>query len=234
MYRSKLYRSQVEEISKKTLDLCSISDAIEILKNISHVKFDETLELSMKLSIDMKRTDQIPRGSVVLPNGTGKKQTILVVVPNDKLSSIRDSIEVDYVGSEEIIDKIKKGWVDFDIFITTPEIMPKIRTLGKLLGPKGLMPSIKSGTLTEDVVTSVNDIKKGTVEIKLDKCGNVHFAAGKIFFDNEKLIENCEYIIKEVIRLKPKKVKGDYIRSCYISTTMSPSIMIKLNKVVRN
>ena len=228
---SKLYKTQLQEIFKgEEKILYSLYNAINILKNISHIKFDETLELFIKLSIN--KINQTIRGNIILPHGTGrKKKIILVIVPENQINIIKN-LDIDYVGFDNLINKIQSGWLDFDILLTIPEIMPKIRILAKILGPKGLMPSIRTGTLTDDIVQTVNDIRKGKVEIKFDKGSCVHFPVGKISFSTNKLVENCQTVIKEIIKITSNKIKNLHIVNCNLCTTMSPSIQIKLNEFV--
>ena len=201
-------------------------EAIEIIEKMPKTKFDETLELHVKLGVDAKHADQQVRGTVVLPNGTGKTQKVLVFAKGPKAEEA-EKAGADFVGAEELIPKIQNdGWFDYDVVVATPDMMGVVGRLGKVLGPKGLMPNPKSGTVTMDVTKAINEIKSGKVEYRLDKSNIIHLGFGKVSFGSEKLLENYEVIINAIIKAKPAAAKGQYIRSVAIAKTMGPSIFI--------
>ena len=201
-------------------------EAIEIIEKMPKTKFDETLELHVKLGVDAKHADQQVRGTVVLPNGTGKTQKVLVFAKGPKAEEA-EKAGADFVGAEELIPKIQnEGWFDYDVVVATPDMMGVVGRLGKVLGPKGLMPNPKSGTVTMDVTKAINEIKSGKVEYRLDKNNIIHLGFGKVSFGSEKLLENYEVIINAIIKAKPAAAKGQYIRSVAIAKTMGPSIFI--------
>ena len=199
------------------------TEAIKILKGLKTRKFDETVDLALKLNIDAKKTDMNIRGSFVLPNGTGKAKKVLVITKT-KADEAKDA---EYCGAEDMLEKIEKeNWFDFDTIIATPEMMPALGKLGKVLGPKGLMPNPKLGTVTTNVAAAIENVKKGMVEYKNDSYGNVHVSVGKLSFDANKLEENVRAIINEIVKNKPTGVKGTFIKNVSISSTMSPGIKI--------
>ena len=201
-------------------------EAIEIIEKMPKTKFDETLELHVKLGVDAKHADQQVRGTVVLPNGTGKTQKVLVFAKGPKAEEA-EKAGADFVGAEELIPKIQNdGWFDYDVVVATPDMMGVVGRLGKVLGPKGLMPNPKSGTVTMDVTKAINEIKSGKVEYRLDKNNIIHLGFGKVSFGSEKLLENYEVIINAIIKAKPAAATGQYIRSVEIAKTMGPSIFI--------
>jgi large subunit ribosomal protein L1 len=207
----------------------SVEEAIQILKKL-HVecgpRFDQTVELAMRLGVDPKYADQMVRGSVVLPHGLGKEIKVLVLAEGEA-QKIAKEAGADYVGGEELINKIlKEEWIDYDVVIAVPEIMPKVAKLGKLLGPRGLMPNPKTGTVTNNVKQAIEEAKKGRVEFKVDKTGNVHMPIGKISFDEQKLIENVYTAIDAVVKAKPPGAKGKYVKSITLSATMSPGVKV--------
>lgn len=212
----------------------SLDDALATLKEISKVtnrKFDETVEVAFRLGVDPKYADQMVRGSVVLPNGLGRQLKVLVIAQGEKLKEAEDA-GADYVGGEDIINKIaSENWIDFDVVIATPDMMPKMAKLGKILGPRGLMPNPKVGTVTTDVKKAVTEAKKGRVEFKVDKTGNLHVPVGKISFDLQKLKENILAVIDAVVKAKPPGAKGQYIRNLVLKSTMSPSVKVDLKSV---
>lgn len=224
MKKGKLYQDSVKLIDKsKNYDA---KEAIEVLTNMPKRKFDETLELHVKLGVDSKQADQQVRGTVVLPNGTGKTQRVLVFAKGDKAKEAEAAC-ADFVGAEELVPKIEKeNWFDYDVIVATPDMMGVIGRLGKILGPKGLMPNPKSGTVTMDVTKAINEIKSGKVEYRLDKSNIIHLGFGKVSFGADKLFENYETVMDAIIKAKPAAAKGQYIKSIAITTTMGPSIYV--------
>ena len=205
----------------------SAKEAIETIEKFPKAKFDETVELHVKLGVDSKHAEQQVRGTVVLPNGTGKTLKVLVFAKGDKATEA-EKAGADFVGAEELIPKIEKeNWFDYDVIVATPDMMGVVGRLGKVLGPKGLMPNPKSGTVTMDVTKAINEIKSGKVEYRLDKTNIIHLGFGKVSFGTEKLLENYETVMDAIIKAKPAAAKGQYIRSVAVSTTMGPSIYVK-------
>ena len=202
-----------------------MEEALDILPQISYAKFDETVELALRLGVDPRHADQMVRGSVALPNGLGKKVRILVFAKGQKEKEAEEA-GADYVGAEDLIEKIQKGWTDFDKTISTPDMMGMVSKLGKILGPRGLMPNPKVGTVTFDIGKTVKEIKAGRVEFRVDKAGNLHIPFGKISFGKEKLLENVNTLLEAVNRLKPPSSKGTYVKGIAIYATMSPGIKI--------
>ena len=203
-----------------------VKEALEIIEKMPKTKFDETVELHVKLGVDSKHADQQVRGTVVLPNGTGKTQKVLVFAKGPKAEEA-EKAGADFVGAEELIPKIQnENWFDYDVVVATPDMMGVVGRLGKVLGPKGLMPNPKSGTVTMDVTKAINEIKSGKVEYRLDKTNIIHLGFGKVSFGTDKLLENYETIINAIIKAKPAAAKGQYIRSVAITTTMGPGIYI--------
>jgi len=201
-------------------------EALDIIQTMPKAKFDETLELHVRLGVDSKQADQQVRGTVVLPNGTGKTKRVLVFAKGDKAKEA-EAAGADFVGAEELVPKIEKeNWFDYDVIVATPDMMGVIGRLGKVLGPKGLMPNPKSGTVTMDVKKAISEIKSGKVEYRLDKTNIIHLGFGKVSFGAEKLAENYQTIIDAIIKAKPAAAKGQYIRSVAIATTMGPSVYI--------
>ena len=204
-----------------------IKEALEIIEKMPKAKFDETVELHVKLGVDSKHADQQVRGTVILPNGTGKTQKVLVFAKGPKADEATKA-GADYVGAEELIPKIQNdNWFDYDVVVATPDMMGVVGRLGKVLGPKGLMPNPKSGTVTMDVTKAIQDIKSGKVEYRLDKNNIIHLGFGKVSFGTEKLQENYQTIIDAIIKSKPAAAKGQYIRSISVSTTMGPGIFVE-------
>ena len=205
----------------------SAKEALETIEKFPKAKFDETVELHVKLGVDSKHAEQQVRGTVVLPHGTGKTLRVLVFAKGDKATEA-EKAGADFVGAEELIPKIEKeNWFDYDVIVATPDMMGVVGRLGRVLGPKGLMPNPKSGTVTMDVTKAIKDIKSGKVEYRLDKTNIIHLGFGKVSFGTEKLLENYETVMEAIIKAKPAAAKGQYIRSVAVSTTMGPSIFVK-------
>ncbi len=224
MKRGKRYQ-EAEKLIDKT-KVYSAQEALDTIQKMPKPKFDETVELHVKLGVDSKQADQQVRGTTVLPNGTGKTQRVLVFAKGPKAEEAKKA-GADFVGAEELIPKIQnENWFDYDVIVATPDMMGVVGRLGKVLGPKGLMPNPKSGTVTMDVTKAINDIKSGKVEYRLDKTNIIHLGFGKVSFGTAKLLENYETIINAIIKAKPAAAKGQYIKSVAISTTMGPSMYI--------
>jgi large subunit ribosomal protein L1 len=220
---------------KKKIDkqkLYTLKEAIELLKELKKTKFDESVELHVNLGIDPKQSSQIVRGAVVLPHGTGKKVRVCVLAKGEKLKEAEQS-GAEYYGSEELIEKIAKGWTDFDVLIATPDMMKDLAKLGKILGPKGLMPNPKTGTVTNEIIKTVEEVKKGRIEFRNDSYGIIHCMVGKLSFDTEKLVDNIYAVIDAIIKLKPPQAKGVYLKKIYLSSTMGPAIQINPNEFLR-
>ena len=206
------------------------SDAIDLVRQTSKAKFDETIELSVRLGVDPRHADQQVRGAVVLPHGTGKTIKVLVVCREDRIQEALDA-GADYAGGDEYISRIKnENWFEFDVIVATPDMMGKIGPIGRILGPKGLMPNPKSGTVTQDIAKAINDIKAGKVEYRVDKSAIIHCPIGKKSFDNQKLEENLNVLMGAIVKAKPAAAKGTYLRSVYVSSTMGPSIKLNPTK----
>lgn len=208
----------------------AIDEAVEALKAMPVAKFNETVEFSARLGVDPKHADQQVRGTVLLPHGTGKTVRVLVLTRGEKEQEAT-AAGADFVGSNELIEKIKGGWFDFDVAIATPDMMADVGKLGKLLGPRGLMPNPKSGTVTFDVAKAVKDSKGGKIEYRVDKGANIHVPVGKVSFEKQKLVDNIKALAQELLRAKPSSAKGKYIRSVHISSTMGPSVAIDANSL---
>ena len=225
--KSKKYLQASELVEKNKL--YTKEEAIDLVKKTSTSKFDGTVEVAIKLNLDTRKSDQQLRGAIVLPNGTGKTKKVLVLSKTDQANVAREA-GADFVGDMDMIKKIEKeNWLDFDVIISTPEMMPMLGKLGKILGPRGLMPNPKTGTVTTDVKKAIDDIKKGRVEYRTDSYGNIHTIIGKVSFDNEKLVENLNSIVDVVIKAKPSTVKGQYLKNISVSSTMGPGIKIDLS-----
>jgi len=203
----------------------SLNEAAEILKDISFVKFDASVDIDVRLGVDPRKADQMVRGVAALPHGTGKVVRVLVLCTPDKEEEAKEA-GADFVGLDEYIQKIEKGWTDVDVIITMPVVMAKLGRLGKILGPRGLMPNPKSGTVTVDVAKAVKEVKAGKIDFKVDKTGIIHTSIGKVSFTPEQLVENAQEIINTLARLKPSSAKGTYFKSVHMSSTMSPGVTI--------
>lgn len=207
-----------------------VKEAMELVKKVSTAKFDETVEVAFRLGVDPKKADQQLRGAVVLPHGTGKVQRVLVFAKGEKAKEA-EAAGADYVGDEEYINKIQQGWFEFDVVVATPDMMGLVGRLGRVLGPKGLMPNPKTGTVTFEVERAVKEIKAGKIEYRTDKSGNIHAPIGKVSFDAEKLAENLTTLADVLIKAKPASAKGTYIRNVTVSSTMGPGIRVNTLKV---
>jgi large subunit ribosomal protein L1 len=228
--RGKNYQESMKSIDK--LKLYELEEAVGVMLTTAKAKFDETIELHVKLGVDSRHADQQVRGAIVLPHGTGKVVRVLVFAKGDKA---KEAIEAgaDYAGEGELADKIQKeNWFDFDVVIATPDMMGVVGKLGRVLGPKGLMPNPKSGTVTFDVAKAIQEIKAGKVEYRLDKTNIIHVPVGKKSFGNEKLVENIKTIMQAIVKAKPAAAKGKYIRSCVVASTMGPGLKVNTAKLV--
>ena len=227
MQRSKAYRTSAQKIDQDAV--YSPVEAIKIAKDTGSTKFDSTIDVAMRLGVDPRKADQMVRGTVNLPHGTGKTARVLVFANGAKAEEAR-AAGADFVGGDELIEKVAGGWLDFDAVVATPDMMGKVGRLGRVLGPRGLMPNPKTGTVTPDVAKAVTDIKGGKIEFRVDRHGNLHFIIGKASFDTEQLAENYAAALEEVQRLKPSSSKGRYLRKVTFSTTMGPGIPVDPNR----
>lgn len=223
----KKYEAAAKLVEKPAYQL---TEAMPLVKKASFVKFDESVEVAMRLGVDPKHADQMVRGTVVLPHGLGKTKRVIVIASGEKVREARDA-GADEVGGDDIVQKIQGGWMDFDAVIATPDMMKSVGRLGKVLGPRGLMPNPKTGTVTMDVDKAVREVKAGKVEFRVDKTGIIHCAIGKVSFDAAKLTENAQALITTVIKAKPATAKGKYVKSIVISSTMGPGVPIDLASV---
>ena len=228
---SKLTKNQRIALSKiEAGKSYTLAEAAELVKEITYTKFDASFDIDVRLGVDPRKADQMVRGVVSLPNGTGKEVRVLVLCSPDAEAAAKEA-GADYVGLDEYIEKIKGGWTDVDVIITQPAIMGKIGALGRILGPRGLMPNPKSGTVTMDVAKAVKEVKQGKIDFKVDKNGIVHASIGKVSFSADKMVENAKEFINTLIKLKPATAKGTYIKSIYLSSTMSPGIKVDTKAV---
>ena len=205
-----------------------LKEAISLMKSFSKTKFDESVDMAVNLGVDPRHADQLVRGTVSLPNGTGKNIRVLVLTKDNEQGKKSIEAGAEFAGFDELFTKIEKGWTDFDVMIATPEIMPQVGKLGKVLGPRGLMPNPKTGTVTKDVVKAINEVKAGKVEFRVDKFGVIHLSIGKLSFDEDKLFENISTCINAIVKARPTSAKGTYLKKFTISSTMGPGI--KINK----
>ena len=228
---AKKYGKRYAELLKKIdKDEYSLEEAVNKVKDLKSAKFDETVELALKLGVDPRHADQMIRGSVVLPNGTGKTVKVAVLAKGDKAEAAK-AAGADMVGEEEVLEMIKDGNLDFDILIATPDMMGKLGKFGRILGPKGLMPNPKTGTVTMDVAQAVKNAKAGQVNFRVDKKGNIHVGIGKVSFDADKLYENAKAFITKINKMKPASAKGRYMQNAALSLTMSPSVKLDVNEL---
>ena len=208
----------------------SLEDASKIVKDISKLKFDPTVDIAVRLGVDPRKANQMVRGTVSLPHGTGKDVSVLVLCSPDKENEAKEA-GADYVGLDEFIDKIKKGWTDVDVIITMPSVMGKVGALGRILGPRGLMPNPKTGTVTMNIGQAVKDVKAGKIDFKVDKFGIVHAAIGKASFESNQIVDNAKELIAALVKLKPSSAKGQYVKSVTLSSTMSPGVKVEPKSV---
>lgn len=224
---AKLTKKQKEAFAKYDNNIVyPLAEAADIVKKITTTKFDASVDLDIHLGVDPRKANQMVRGIVTLPHGTGKTVKVLVLCSPDKEDEAKEA-GADYVGLEEYVEKIKGGWTDVDVIITTPNVMPKVGALGRILGPRGLMPNPKAGTVTMDVGKAVGEVKAGKIDFKVDKFGIVHASIGKVSFDKEKITDNAKELIQTIVKLKPAAAKGTYIKSIHMSSTMSPGIQVE-------
>ena len=227
----KLSKKLKESRSKVNRDtLYSVKEASSLVKEITTTKFDSSIDIAVRLGVDPKKSNEMVRGVVNLPNGTGKELRVLALVTPDKENDAKEA-GADMVGLDEYLQKIKDGWTDVDVIVTMPSIMGKLGPLGKVLGPRGLMPNPKTGTVTMDIKKAIIDVKSGKIDFKVDKSGIIHASVGKSSFDPKKIHENVDEFLKTVIKLKPSTTKGTYVKSIFLSSTMSPSIPIDLKEI---
>ncbi|MFI3314614.1 MAG: 50S ribosomal protein L1 [Rikenellaceae bacterium] len=228
---SKLTKNQKIALSKIEPDrIYKIEEAASLVKEITYTKFDASFDIDVRLGVDPRKANQMVRGVVTLPHGTGKETRVLVLCTPDKEAEAT-AAGADFVGLDEYIDKIKGGWTDVDVIITTPTVMAKVGALGRILGPRGLMPNPKTGTVTMEVGKAVTEVKAGKIDFKVDKFGIVHTTMGKVSFTPEQLVENVKEFMSTIIKLKPSTVKGAYINSVYVSSTMSPGVPVEIKSV---
>ncbi len=228
---SKLTKNQKVAYAKVEADKAyKLSEAVALLKDITFTKFDASVDIDVRLGVDPRKANQMVRGVVTLPHGTGKQVRVLVLCTPDKEAEAT-AAGADYVGLDEYVDKIKQGWTDIDVIITTPNVMGKVGALGRILGPRGLMPNPKTGTVTMDVAKAVAEVKAGKIDFKVDKYGIIHTSVGKVSFTPEQIMENAQEVISTIIKLKPSAAKGTYVKSIYVSTTMSPGVQVDTKSV---
>ncbi len=229
MRHGKKYRNAIEKV-KGARDL-SLEDAIKLVKENAYAKFDETVEMAVRLGVDPKHADQMVRGTVALPNGTGKSITVLVLAKDEKLEEAR-AAGADHAGNDEYLEKIKGGWTEIDMIIATPDMMPKLGPLGKVLGPKGLMPNPKAGTVTQDVAKAVKEFKAGKIEYRVDKTGNINVPVGKVSFSEEGIQQNVLVFMDAIMKARPASAKGTYLRNASICSTMGPGMHLNTTELV--
>lgn len=228
---SKRYKQAAEIAHSK--DNYLLEEAIETLKNLPATKFDQTVEVAMKLGVDPRQSDQMVRGTVPLPHGSGRSVRVLVFASGEAAAEAAREAGAEYVGFDEYIKKCSDGWVEFDVAIATPEAMVEVRKLGKVLGPRGLMPNPKTGTVTDDTAKAVKEVKAGRVEFKIDKTANLHVPVGKVSFSAEQLKDNISEVIAAVVRAKPNSSKGAFVRSCTLTATMSPGLRLDVKALTQ-
>lgn len=229
MKRGKNYKASTEALD--ALKHYSLEEAVPLIKETAKAKFDETIELSANLGVDPRHADQQVRGTVVLPHGTGQTVRVLVIARGEKEKEATEA-GADHVGADEYLPKLKEGWMDIDVIIATPDLMGEVGKLGRVLGPKGLMPNPKSGTVTFDVGKAVKEVKAGKIEYRVDKGSNIHVPVGKKSFEEQQLLENIKVIVTELLRAKPSSAKGRYLKSLSVASTMGPSIKLDAQQVI--
>ncbi len=228
---AKITKKQKEALAKYDKNtVYPLSEAAELVKKINYAGFDASVDMDIRLGVDPRKANQMVRGVVTLPHGSGKTVRVLVLCTPEKEEEAKEA-GADYVGLDEYVEKIKGGWTDVDVVITTPNVMPKVGALGRILGPRGLMPNPKAGTVTMDIAKAVSEVKAGKIDFKVDKYGIVHVGIGKVSFDKEKIMDNAKELIQTIMRLKPAAAKGTYMRSIYMSSTMSPGIQVETKSV---
>lgn len=230
MKRSKLYKARLSSYDRN--NLYSLEEALKLIQAMPKPKFNETVDVAFKLGVDTRQSDQNVRGAVTLPNGTGKNVKVVVVAEGDAATAA-EKAGADEVGSSELIEKIKGGWIDFDVLVATPAAMKDVRTLGRVLGPRGLMPNPKTGTVTDDTAKAVKESKAGRVEFRADKGGAAHMPLGKVSFGTTELLENAETAINAILKARPASTKGNYLLSCTVSATMSPGVKVDLKDMLK-
>ncbi|HLT93746.1 MAG TPA: 50S ribosomal protein L1 [Membranihabitans sp.] len=226
---TKKRKAVLEKIDKE--NAYSLSEAMALVKEVNTAKFDASVDLHVRLGVDPRKADQAIRGTVVLPHGTGKTKRVLVLCNADKVQEALDA-GADYAGLDEYIQKIKDGWTDIDVIIATPDVMAKVGQIGRILGPRGLMPNPKSGTVTPNVVSAIEEVKKGKIAFRVDKFGIVHTSIGRVSFDPKKLADNADELLSTLFRMKPPSAKGSYIRSVTVASSMSPGVKIDPKAIV--
>ena len=228
---SKLTKNQKKAVAKiDQAKKYTLKEATQLVKEVNYTKFDASVDIDVRLGVDPRKSNQMVRGVTTLPHGTGKEKKVLVLCTTDKEEEAR-SAGAEFVGLDDYIEKIKGGWTDVDVIITMPSVMGKVGALGKILGPRGLMPNPKTGTVTMDIANAVREVKLGKIDFKVDKFGIVHSAIGKVSFEPEKILDNAKEFINTVVKLKPSSAKGTYIRSIFLSSTMSPGICIDTRSI---
>ena len=228
MFRGKKYKDSAKQIDRSVQ--YDVADALALVCKTAPAKFDETVEIHVKLGVDSRHADQQVRGAVVLPNGTGKTRRVLVFAKDDKADAAKEA-GADFVGGMDLVERItKENWFDFDVVVASPDMMGIVGRLGKVLGPKGLMPSPKAGTVTPNVAQAVKEVKAGKIEYRLDKTNIIHCPIGKVSFGTEKLVENMDTLMGAIIKAKPAAAKGQYVRSCVVASTMGPGVKVNTNK----
>jgi len=230
MKRSKRYLEVKEKVRRDRE--YPLEEALRLVKETATAGFDETVEMHVRLGVDPRHADQQVRGTVSLPHGTGKQVRVLVITKNPDKEKEAKEAGADYVGFEDVIKKIQEGWLDFDVVIATPDVMPQVGKLGRILGPRGLMPNPKSGTVTMNVAEAVRDVKAGRIDFRVDRYGILHVPIGKVSFDTEKLVDNAKAFMEAVLRLRPPAAKGQYVRSVTVSSTMGPGIRVDRNQLL--
>jgi len=228
---AKLTKKRKEVLAKVEKDKAySLAEAVALVKEITTTKFDSSVDLDVRLGVDPRKANQMVRGSVTLPHGTGKTQKVLVLCTPYKEEEAKQA-GADYVGLDDYIERIKGGWTDIDVVITMPSVMPKVGALGRILGPRGLMPNPKTGTVTMDIARAVNEVKAGKIDFKVDKYGIIHTSFGKVSFEDNKLVENANEILHSIVKLKPTSAKGTYVKSVFLSSTMSMGLRIDTKSI---